>query len=112
VIPWLFGSAFKDAVVPLLILLPGQVVADLGNVVSQKLLVDNRPGAVSHALLSAAVVSVGGLYALVGRFGINGAATATTASQAVFASYVMVVAIRHNRNAPTTPATVGGSIGS
>ena len=107
VIPWLFGSPFKDAVVPLLILLPGQVVANLGSVVSQKLLVDNRPGAVSHGLVAAAVVSVVGLYALVGRFGINGAAVATTASQIVFAAYVMVVAIRHNRNAPTTPATIG-----
>jgi O-antigen/teichoic acid export membrane protein len=98
VIPLLFGSAFKGAVVPLLILLPGQIVADLGKVVSQKLLVDNRPGAVSHAFVFAAVVAVVGLYLLVGRFGINGAASATTASQIVFAAYVMAVATRLNRN--------------
>ena len=113
VIPWLFGSPFKDAVVPLLILLPGQVVANFGSVVSQKLLVDDRPGAVSHALVAAAVVSVGGLYLLVDHLGIRGAAIATTASQVVFATYVMVVA-RQNRNrhagsAPTTRLpTIGG----
>jgi O-antigen/teichoic acid export membrane protein len=92
VIPWLFGSAFRDAVTPLLILLPGQVVANIGKVVSQKLLVDDRPGAVSHGLVAAAVVSIVGLYALVGRFGINGAAIATTASQVVFAGYMIWVA--------------------
>jgi O-antigen/teichoic acid export membrane protein len=88
----LFGSAFRDAVTPLLILLPGQVVANIGKVVSQKLLVDDRPGAVSHGLVAAAVVSIVGLYALVGRFGINGAAIATTASQVVFAGYMIWVA--------------------
>ena len=98
VIPWLFGAPFKDAVVPLLILLPGQIVADLGKVVSQKLLVDNRPGAVSHALVTAAIVSIVALYALVGPFGIRGAATATSASQVVFTVYVMVVATRHLRD--------------
>jgi O-antigen/teichoic acid export membrane protein len=114
VIPLLFGSPFKDAVVPLLILLPGQVVANFGSVVSQKLLVDDRPGALSHALVAAAVVSVGGLYALVDHFGIRGAAMATTASQLVFASYVMVVA-RQNRHrhrqagsAPTNPLPTAG----
>ena len=98
VIPLLFGSPFRGAVVPLLILLPGQIVADLGKVVSQKLLVDNRPGEVSRALVLAALVSVVALYALVGRHGITGAATATTVSQLVFTAYVMVVATRHLRH--------------
>ena len=113
VIPWLFGSPFRSAVVPLLILLPGQVVANVGSVVSQKLLVDDRPGAVSHGLVAAAVVAIVGLYALVDRFGINGAAIATTASQTVFAAYVTMVAVqnrsRRSGGAPTTPVpTIGG----
>jgi O-antigen/teichoic acid export membrane protein len=95
VIPWLFGSPFRDAVVPLLILLPGQAVANIGTVASQKLLVDNRPGAVSRGLVAAAVVSIVTLYALVERYGINGAAIATTASQFVFAAYMIRVARRH-----------------
>jgi O-antigen/teichoic acid export membrane protein len=112
-IPWLFGSPFRDAVIPLLILLPGQVLANFGSVVSQKLLVDDRPGAVSHALIAAAVVSVALLYVLVEHLGIKGAAIATTASQVVFATYVMVVARqsrnRHAGSAPTAPRpTVGG----
>lgn len=99
VLPLLFGNAFRDSVVPLLILLPGQVLADQGTVMSQQLMVDNRPGVVSHALLAAATVTVVGLAIVVVPFGIIGAAAVTTASQATFAGYVVVQATRRHRRA-------------
>jgi O-antigen/teichoic acid export membrane protein len=98
VIPWLFGAEFGDAVPPLLLLLPGQVAADLGMVISQKLLADDRPGAMSHALLLAAATTIITLSITVGPYGIMGAAFATTMSQMVFAGYVAVAALRHHRD--------------
>jgi O-antigen/teichoic acid export membrane protein len=97
-IPLLFGAEFSNAVAPLLVLLPGQVLADLGFVVGQRMLVDNRPGVTSHALLAAAGTTVVLLIVLIKPFGIMGAAFATTLSQGVFAVYMLVVAGRHHRD--------------
>jgi O-antigen/teichoic acid export membrane protein len=84
VLPFLFGHQFHKALVPLWILLPGQIVFDLANVCASKLLIDNKPGAVSVAFGISAVVTVVGLALTVGPFGINGAAAITSVSELCF----------------------------
>jgi O-antigen/teichoic acid export membrane protein len=84
VIPLLFGSDFAGAVAPLLILLPGQVFMNLGNVQAARLEADGRPGAASWAFFTGAVVTVVGVLIAVPIFGIEGAAFVTSVSQAIF----------------------------
>jgi len=84
VIPLLFGSDFAGAVAPLLILLPGQVFMNLGNIQAARLEADGRPGAASRAFFAGAVITVVGVLIAVPIFGIEGAAFVTSVSQAVF----------------------------
>jgi O-antigen/teichoic acid export membrane protein len=92
VVPWLFGSAFRGSVVPVLLLLPGQILFDLGNVAAQKTMAENRPGQVSKGYLLAAVVTVAGLAIFIGPFGIRGAAVVTTVSQMFYFAYLFLSA--------------------
>jgi O-antigen/teichoic acid export membrane protein len=88
-LPLLFGHAFHGSIVPLWLLLPGQVAFDLGNVISQKLMADNHPGVVSHGLALAAGVTVVGLAVTVDPFGIIGASIVTSVSQFAFLGYLV-----------------------
>jgi len=92
-IPWLFGG-FRGAIVPLLILLPGQVFWNLGNVASSKLEADDRPGASSWALAVAAVITVIAVPFVVPTYGIRGAAVVTTIAQFAFMAWAIIAARR------------------
>lgn len=111
VLPRLFGSEFRASVVPLLLLLPGQVLFDLGNVVAQASMARNRPGRVSKAYLLAAVVTVGGLAAVIGPFGIRGAAAVTSISQAGYLAYLYGGARRRDRTAHAVAHHLGAPTG-
>ena len=94
-LPFVYGSEFSAAVLPLLILLPGQVCVDLASVVGSKLEADNRPGALSTGTALGAGLTVVLVLPAVRLFGIEGAAAVTTASQALFLVYVLFAERRH-----------------
>ncbi len=98
VIPGLFGEEFRGAVAPLLLLLPGQVFGDLGNVQASRLEADNRPGSASIALSIAALVTVVGLLIAVEPFGIKGAATVTSIAQLSYLAAGAILLRRGPRN--------------
>lgn len=81
VIPFLFGSDFRGSVVPMIILLPGQVLGDLSNIQTSRLEADGRPGAASQSIMVAAIITVVGLLIAVPRLGIEGAALVTSIAQ-------------------------------
>jgi O-antigen/teichoic acid export membrane protein len=87
-LPFVYGSEFSAAVVPLLLLLPGQVCHDLANVVSSKLEADNKPGAASKGTALGAVTTALLVVPAVELYGIEGAAVVTSISQALFLAYV------------------------
>jgi O-antigen/teichoic acid export membrane protein len=87
VFPILFGPGFHGALVPLWILLPGQVAFDLANTLSQKLMADGQPGVVSRAWVAAAAVTAVGLALTVGPYGIVGAAAVTSVSEITYLAY-------------------------
>jgi O-antigen/teichoic acid export membrane protein len=97
VLPLLFGHAFRGAVGPLWMLIPGQIAFDVGGAVSQKAMADNKPGAVSRAMAVAGVVTVAGLALTVKPWGILGAAAVTSLSQFVFLAYLWHEVKRHHR---------------
>ena len=80
VIPFVFGEDFRDAVIPLLILIPGAWATDVTQVFTTSLTSFNRPGDASKAQLAAAVATVIGLITLLSPYGIIGAAITTTVS--------------------------------
>ena len=88
VLPFVYGSEFSAAVIPLLILLPGQVCQDMANVLSSKLEADDRPGAASKGTALGAVTTLLLIVPAVEVHGIRGAALVTSVSQAVFLAYV------------------------
>lgn len=89
-LPFVYGEEFSGAVIPLLILLPGQVCLDMANVVSSKLEADDRPGQASLGTALGAVTTVLLIVPAVELFGIRGAALVTSLSQAAFLSYVLI----------------------
>jgi O-antigen/teichoic acid export membrane protein len=96
-IPLLFGHAFRGAITPLWIMIPGQVAFDVGGAISQKALADNRPAVLSRAMALACGVTIVGLALTVHAFGIIGAAVVTSLSQFVFLAYIWVVVARYHR---------------
>lgn len=97
-LPLVYGSAFSGAVIPLLILLPGQVCLDMANVVNAKLEADNRPGKASKGTALGAITTMIFVVPAVRAFGIEGAAFVTSSSQALFLAYVWKA---NHRGGPT-----------
>lgn len=97
VIPWLWGADFRESIAPLLVLLPGQVFADVGMVLTTHLQAIGRPATGSRALAVSAVVAVVGILVLVPRIGILGAALSTTVSQLCLFLYVVIAGWRTRR---------------
>ncbi len=82
-VPWVFGDDFSSSVTPLLLLLPGAFASDLNKVVTTALSNFDRPENGSKAQIASAVTTVIGLAALLGPFGIVGAAVTSSASYIV-----------------------------
>jgi O-antigen/teichoic acid export membrane protein len=84
-IPLVFGAAFRPSVGPMLILLPG--VAALGAVKPITLLIirSNRPTTMSLISTAGLTVNLGLLIPLARRFGIDGAAVASTVAYSAIA---------------------------
>jgi O-antigen/teichoic acid export membrane protein len=81
-IPLVYGEAFRGAVAPLLLLLPGTMALALVFASTSTMQVLGQPGLPSWAELAGVAVTVGGLAALLSPLGIAGAALVSTASYA------------------------------
>ncbi|MFN0091224.1 MAG: lipopolysaccharide biosynthesis protein [Acidimicrobiales bacterium] len=106
----LMGPSFSGALVACWILLPGQACWNLGQVVKARLEADDRPGAASHALAAAALVTIVGVPLAVRFFGIEGAAAVTTLSQVVFLAWATAALRRAGRPGHHAPRREGGRV--
>lgn len=80
IVPFVLGDTFEDAVLPLLILLPGAWATDVNQVLGTALSSFNRPEDASKAQVASAVATAIGLVTLLSPYGIIGAAITTTLS--------------------------------
>ncbi len=94
-VPFFFGEDFRGSVLPLLLLLPGQVALDVANVHASRLEANGRPGAASIGLFSGAAFTVVGIIAVVPSFGIEGAAVITSLSYLCYLGVVWQLRRRH-----------------
>jgi len=82
-LPWVYGAAFSDATVLLLILLPGVYLIGLESVLVQHFNALGLPPAIPIYWLITLVLNLVLVFALVPRFGAYGAAIASTVSYAL-----------------------------
>jgi O-antigen/teichoic acid export membrane protein len=104
-IPLFFGDSFSEAVVPLWLMLPGQVVADIATVYNSELMARGKPGSASLALAVGATVSCATIYPAVQLWGIRGAAGVTSVSQ-VCLLITTVICLRYARRSAAPENTV------
>jgi O-antigen/teichoic acid export membrane protein len=78
VIPVLYGPAFKEAVAPTMVLLIGLSAGGVAGVITAFLYADGRPGLNSLAQIAGLVVTLVLDLTLIPRFGVMGAAWAST----------------------------------
>jgi O-antigen/teichoic acid export membrane protein len=92
-----YGSAYRDAIVPLLILLPGIWMLSVGNLVLFLLAARGRPGTASWLAVAQAVLTVGLDILLIPPFDATGAAVASAVSYIVFGLACLVTISRRDR---------------
>jgi len=115
VLPLVFGDAFRDSVVPALILLVGLSAGGVSGVITAFLSADGRPGLSSVAMGAGLVVTVALDVLLIPPFGINGAAVASTVAYLTMAAALFACfnVVTRNRTHPAEgrvaqePASVG-----
>lgn len=94
--PWLirtvFGSAFEGSILACRILLPGAIATGLGFVLYNAASALGKPGLASYAESSSVLVTAGGLYLLVPRFGYVGAAIVSSVAYTVSFLVMLVLA--------------------
>jgi O-antigen/teichoic acid export membrane protein len=101
-LPMLYGAGFNDAVVLLLILLPGVYLVGLESVLVQYFNAAGLPRAIPLFWVATLVFNLTLTFALVPGFGARGAATASTLSYAMIFS--LVVFYFHGRTGQTLSA--------
>jgi O-antigen/teichoic acid export membrane protein len=89
VIPFLFGSEFRGAVIPLLILAPGTILWVVNQVLADILRGHGQPFVPAIAEGIAALITVSLLLILVPRFGIRGAAFVSAIAYGAATVYLM-----------------------
>jgi stage V sporulation protein B len=90
----LFGSAFAQAYVPMLLLLPGVIALSLANILASDLAGRGNPGYSSIAAGVTLVVTIALDLALIPRFVASGAAVASTAAYSAAGIFLLVVFTR------------------
>lgn len=94
VLPVLYGPAFTDVTVQLLILLPGVYLVGIESVLVQHLNSIGLPRAIPLSWLATLIVNIVLVFALVPRFGARGAAVASTISYALIFALVAYYFVR------------------
>lgn len=97
VLPALFGESFRGAVTPLLVLLPGQVAAAVGEVLRADLGSRGRPGQASVCHGVAGAVTLALIVPAVHLHGIVGAAAVTTTAYVALAITAATLDLRSRR---------------
>lgn len=97
VLPRLFGDEFRGAVAALLLLLPGQVAAAVGEVLRADLGSRGRPGQASLCHGIAGAVTLVLIVPVVDRHGIVGAAGVTTVANVAMATAAAILDVRARR---------------
>jgi O-antigen/teichoic acid export membrane protein len=82
-IPYLYGEAFAGAITPLLVLLPGLVMESLVRILYGDLNGRGKPGATAVSTLLTLVVTVALDFVLIPKYGITGAALASSCAYTV-----------------------------
>lgn len=107
-LPLVYGRAFSDATMLLLILLPGVYLIGLESVLVQHFNALGLPRAIPVYWLVTLIVNLVLVFALVPQFGAYGAAIASTVSYALIFALVAFYFIATTRRA--VPATARGSL--
>ncbi|HUQ63759.1 MAG TPA: oligosaccharide flippase family protein [Acidimicrobiales bacterium] len=95
-LPLLFGHGYDDAIVPFRLLIPGTIAFVNNQVIGDVLKGRGRPLVVAVAEGVGAAVTVAGLILLIPRYGINGAAAASTVAY-ISVTLVLIWALRNTR---------------
>jgi len=104
VVPPLFGNGYRDAIVPLWLLAPGTVFLALSRVLGDLLQGRGRPLIRSAGQGFGAVLTLILLFALIPRYGIRGAAIASSVAYAAVFVFLLVGLLRVRRQATAAPA--------
>ncbi|MDZ7782930.1 MAG: polysaccharide biosynthesis C-terminal domain-containing protein [Halioglobus sp.] len=89
----IFGDAFKEAYVPLLVLLPGIVMASGARVLANDIAARGRPELNMYTSVVVVTVNVLGNMLLIPLYGLAGAAIATSIAYAL--NFMMRLAVHH-----------------
>jgi O-antigen/teichoic acid export membrane protein len=84
-----FGAEFEDAAVYVWLLLPGEVVYDIGNVLAAEAQARGRPGLATQAMIIAAVATAILVPFAIDRWGAEGAAAVTSIAYGFRAAYLV-----------------------
>ncbi len=95
-IRYLYGGAFGDAILPLIILLPGIVMLSQAHVFYGYFMGQGRPGVTTITTLLSLLATIGLDLVLIPRYGVVGAAIASTCAYAVEFLASLVFFIRHS----------------
>lgn len=94
VIKLVFGIAFLDAVAPLLWLLPGVVFMAGSRILANDIAARGRPELNMYASCVVVVINIAGNLALIPKYGIAGAAIATSTAYAI--NFIMRLGMHHH----------------
>jgi O-antigen/teichoic acid export membrane protein len=99
-IPLLYGEAFRHAIGPLLIMLPGVLLMAIYQILTRRFTSHARQEVNIVAALTALVLNVGLNFLLIPRYGINGAAFAHAVSYGTAAGILLVAFVRDSGHSP------------
>lgn len=99
VVPWAYGDNFGSAVRPILILLPATVFLSVNGLLARYFMAMNRQGVVIRTQSCSATLNICMNFALIPKFGIDGAALASLTSYGV--EFAMIAsAFRYSTGIP------------
>jgi len=92
----LYGTAYVDAIRPMLLMLPGIIMVSLYLLLTRNFTSRNRQQVNIVAAASALAINVGLNWVLIPRFGISGAAVSTAVSYSIAALILLVMFVRES----------------
>lgn len=97
-IKMVFGYQYSDSVIPFLILLPGAVILGVAKVWANDIAARGRPEINMYVSLVTLVANIVGNLLLIPRFGLPGAALATTLAYFICSGITLIVYVRMTAN--------------
>jgi O-antigen/teichoic acid export membrane protein len=93
----LYGQAFRSSVIPMFLLLPGVVAMGMEKVLSSHITGSGRPIVTTYAAVASLLINIGVNLVLVPRWGISGAAIASTISYSLGAAVLLLYFLRKSK---------------